>query len=592
MTLWIATKEGDAYALCPLLPSRWQVSDPHTSSMVLAGVANAAEEDRSDTDISRWVLEIADQEPILKRGNFGAREASLFTRPERPSAIPKLQGPYVLIPQPGDNDEDVDDNEICDILVTDIGASLDQDDADFDEDLTDDASQGLPSLIALATTDGQIHIALNLERVEPQWLPRKGQDSTAANNWALPEGDFRALIVTETIRLQENTTSRMNIALIRDCDSPFSLFAALPGGIAFMSMDSWLRPLREELIRAVEDKTDSRLDLLFSQYSTLTDYPVTFQSHSTNESAIVAPIVLKDSDLGYFLLCLANGGPYAASFDTDDVEQEDYERDYSTESPEGVRTLALMEPEAREPYQPAQEFYTSSRLSSIIDDLPAHHRNLLKDQVKLSPMSLEALTKAHRMLANETNLISVAAADLFRRCKRLLEEFHGQVQEVDELATKVHAIQSSNNSGSALQDRLEKCNARSLDLIERRKKLSRKLVTAGQRELSEKEHAWEGEVDDLAHKILDQESDDSAPDDLLLQRFEQVLALREGLIKEAKQAVTKGKAGEKPASGHVYVPSQYRKQKLAQVDALLESESALIEAVSRRLHSFVAKSDG
>ena len=582
MTLWVATKEGDAYALCPLLPSRWQISDKHISSLVLAGVAHAAEQGSNDTETSRWVLNVADQEPILRKGNFGMRQASLYYRPEQPSSIPKLQGPYVLIPQPDEDDEYENTNEPSDILVVDLAASPD---ASFeDDDLpSNDHWQSMPSLVALLATDGRVYLALNLERVEPHWLPQKGLNEETANGWKLPQSDFRTLIVTETIRLQEGSLIRMCTSLTRDCNSPYSFFVTLSGGIAFISLDSWLKPLRDELLQAIDEKTGLRLDLLFSQFTTLTDYPIIFRNASATPDGVAAPLVLNDSDIGYFLLASANGLAYGANMDIGDDEQRTEEHEAADEAEAGMNALTFHEPEAREPYQPPQEFYAPSKLLSIENDLSAYHRSLLKEQVKLSPMSLEVLTKAHRAVSAETNHISIAVADLFRRCKRLLEEFQAQIREVDELTSKINGLQNSNSSGSALNERLQKCQQKSQELAERRRKLARNMARAGQRELSDKEKAWQAEVEGVAGKIKLSEAEEELSDEVLWQRFEQVKSLREDLITDAKKAVDKSKPGEKAGDGQLAVPTEVRKQRLAQVDVLLETESALIEAVRKRL---------
>jgi nucleoporin NUP82 len=584
MTMWVATKEGDAYALCPLLPSKWQVSDHYISSLVLAGVAHAAQNGSGDTDVSRWVLDVADQEPVLKPGNFGAREASLYRRPELPNATPKLQGPYVLIPQPGDEDDEYEEEEpdrtidTSDIMVIDLGAQ--QENAFEFEDFADgeDSTQGLPSVVALVNTIGKVHLSLNLDRIEPQWLPLADLDTRLGSGWKLPDPDFRALYTIETVDLQPESKTHMNATFTRDSNSPYGAFVAIPQGIAFFSMESWILALREEMLKAVTDGADVRLNVLLTNYSTLVDYPIEFQQIGQNGDRVVSPIVLKDSDLGYFLLTLANGQPYAATLDS--MDEDERSREQTQETDGGMRALPMPEPELREPYQPPQEFFIQSKLPYLTDDMPAHHRNTLRDQVKLSPMSLEVITKAHRTLSEETNAISIAAADLFRRCKRLLEEFQGQIKEIDEVATRVEGLQHGESSDTVLQRRWQQTREKSHDLAERRKKLARRLAVVDQRELSDKEKAFKKEVQQLVHKIPTDNTEGS--DDPLWQRLKQLRSLKDGLVKEATRAVDKAKGETKTSTGRA-TPSEYRKQKIQQVNTLLETEKALIDAVTRRL---------
>lgn len=176
MTLWIAMTEGDVYALCPLLPTKWEPTPstiPSLSTSVVSKTTmiahdpGASEEERRITDHQqRWLADIDSQDPLTASHPLTSHEFDVYFRPTSPPAIPKLQGPFQLSPEP-------DFSEVTDIFViaprVDDDALLqEEDDPDYYE------PEGLSvAIICLATKGGDVHICLDLNGVEAQWLPSK-----------------------------------------------------------------------------------------------------------------------------------------------------------------------------------------------------------------------------------------------------------------------------------------------------------------------------------------------------------------------------------------------------------------------------------
>ena len=180
MTLWLATKGGDVYALCPLLPSTWEPSStliPALSSSVVEKSASTPNEDEKDTPESRqyrdqygWIRSLDNQEPTLDEGPDGT-EIEVYKRPNHPGPIPRLQGPFQMF-----SDEADEDLELSDIYVIPGKSNpkelFDDDDLDSETEYLDD--HGIPaSVICLVTRSGRVYVCLDLEGVEGQWLPRK-----------------------------------------------------------------------------------------------------------------------------------------------------------------------------------------------------------------------------------------------------------------------------------------------------------------------------------------------------------------------------------------------------------------------------------
>lgn len=180
MTLWVAMKEGDVYALCPLLPTKWQPPPtlvPSLSTAVVSKVAAqqeddsvTAEEKRQNDQQYQWISEIDSQESTLAAGGseFGD-EIEIFHRPAQPGPIPRLQGPFEILPE-----ESEEYLEISDIHV--IAAKVDLDELMLGEDdesdlVSTNQDELSAAVICLSTTNGTVYVCLDLEGVEGQWLP-------------------------------------------------------------------------------------------------------------------------------------------------------------------------------------------------------------------------------------------------------------------------------------------------------------------------------------------------------------------------------------------------------------------------------------
>lgn len=186
MTLWVAMGDGDVYALCPLLPSRWQPPPSLIPSLSVAVVSqfsylhsdpqSSTEDLRSCKQRYDWVSDIDNQEPSYHAtGSEFDPEVEVYHRPVKVGSVPKLQGPFVLEPTPDDGDLNLE-VQITDIHVN--GAKLDSDDAmpgdEADSDLGNSPEGGLSmNVVCLVTNHGRVHVCLDVDGVEGRWLPDK-----------------------------------------------------------------------------------------------------------------------------------------------------------------------------------------------------------------------------------------------------------------------------------------------------------------------------------------------------------------------------------------------------------------------------------
>lgn len=185
MTLWIATVAGDVYALCPLLPSRWQlVESPGASTLMqtltssininYADISEAAsapkyEKKTADKQLS-WLSDILYQDPFNEELSNGD-SIKVFTRPASVPAIPLLQGPFTIMPE-------VDDFELCDMVVYSLKT--------FSDGSEEEAAEGLPAAVVCLLTDTcQVHVCLDLEGIVGRWLPSSDVSSNIAFTWCI-----------------------------------------------------------------------------------------------------------------------------------------------------------------------------------------------------------------------------------------------------------------------------------------------------------------------------------------------------------------------------------------------------------------------
>ncbi|KEQ67506.1 uncharacterized protein M437DRAFT_37475 [Aureobasidium melanogenum CBS 110374] len=608
MTLWIAMTEGDVYALCPLLPSKWEPTPTTIPSLSTAVVAKAEVNSQSDPtpeerrivdQQQRWLADIDNQEPLVVSHIDTLAEFEVYNRPTNPPAIPKLQGPFYLTPEP-------DYDNITDIFV--IAPRLD-DDALMQEEDQDDffGHDGLSvGIVCLATASGKVHICLDLDGVEAQWLPSR---RAAFRRRFDEEEAVSELLLVETLTTPETTNSWPTFT--PTTTSRYGFFLSSNAGIFNISLESWIAPLEDELISPSDSGAGFRLDVLFDVEKSTIDHILKRTADAGNAPACVSIV---DSDLGHFVLTSTSSQPQAVVLDLP-VDRSLYASFAPDEAP-----LALPAPDLRQPYQPPEAFFATSALPGFLDTAVQRNTQLrkadLKTQVRFSPATLELLTDAHRLLSTETSRLGAAAADLFRRCERMRAELSEQIRQVDEISKRAEAVTGDDDDGQdadqprlvgkeKIDERMEKARNRSKELAQRVEAMRRRMAKElGGKELSIKEEAWAAEVAALSTSLGEAQPSSLATEEPittendLTSRLQAVGELQRALVARAKEAAEQQKAltpstptqdddtnteSQDLSASVSRIPADFRKQKIAQVMQLLQRETALVDAVADRL---------
>ncbi|KAL8730144.1 MAG: hypothetical protein Q9166_004227 [cf. Caloplaca sp. 2 TL-2023] len=624
MTLWTATTDGDIYALCPLLPSKWQPTSTQLPSLSAVAVTMAApsspgrsilDEDMPiNNDHYDWLSDIDTQVPVLAARNDDiTMNDAVYSRPKQPGPIPRLQGPFQLAAG-----SLVDYLDVSDILV--IASQLDTEELMLGED--DESEQGLQeaseglsaAVVCLLTTDGRVHLFLDLEGIEGQWLPTKAPKHPPSTPEAHELVLFEALDTLDPEAVSESQWPTFS----KDPFSRYSFFTTQSHSIYAFSLIPWIKRLEDELQNPSTAGATFRLNMLRDSPGTLRERILRFDQDRFAASNIdAAPtanacIVIYDSDLGYFLLTSTNNNthPKAACLDMPrsfTFKQEPLFDDDEFDSPYAYLeedNLGLTTHIARSTYEPPVAFWNPSSLLTLTShSLPPHRRRTLRDEIRLSAATLDLMTSAHRLLSSETHVIRTAAADLFNRCERMMQDLRTQIERVREINSRAEQMAlggggdevEGKTASEKLGSRAHVCLERQEQLTDRIGKLRRKVTKLEAKGVSEKEREFFEEMQQLEKAVMKQDEDD---DSFLVdakrdgqaegklqpwwQRYDEVKELSEELVAKAKELGQEAR-GKKRREDEYGISNEMRKRKVEQVMGLLEREEALVDAVMIRL---------
>ncbi|KAG6005072.1 hypothetical protein E4U21_000528 [Claviceps maximensis] len=633
MTLWVAMREGDVYALCPLLPQRWAPPPtliPSLSVSIVTTVGSIEDDPNVDENEKllaqqqlQWMGELDAQEPQVLDSLPGEPFVEVYTRPSRPGIVPRLQGPFVL-ESDAETGDDLD-TTITDILV--IGKKTETSDLMLGEeedeiDMDDGDQEGLSlAVICLLSTSGQVRVYLDLEDVQAQWLPPKNRSKLGRVPAPSRTPSLLAFQTMDTMSPVEVNEDSWPV-FSADVMSRYSFFVTHHAAITFISLTSWIFRLEGELQGDHEAGTDFRIGLLVNSQSSRER--IYAQPSADVALPLAACAVIRDPDVGYFLLSSTPYEPISLTFETPDMDLVPMHRQ---ESPPAREREASMAPldfyESRPVYHPPHVFDQGSALPTLLERLrTSRHKTVVNQEVRLSPLTLQIFTDAHKVLSDETYTLGVAAAELFRRCELLQSELRQQVSKANEVKGKIDTItgagRDDETENAMYQRRIAEAKDRQERLGKRVDSLRKMIGKATTRDLSSKEAAFVEEVRALGDSILGSASAASAAtktvdqdataqafaeqqqqhhhhhhhhhhhqqQQQLWRRLDEVNNLQTDLVADVEDLKKRGEVEATPPqsqAGELRIPSDIRRSKLEQVRGLIARESALVEAVTARL---------
>ncbi|KAJ5171831.1 hypothetical protein N7492_004424 [Penicillium capsulatum] len=605
MTLWVAMKPGDLYALCPLLPSKWQAPATTIPSLTSAIIPKLTELEDASADLEEeliaarqqyeWLQEIDDQEALEAPASDTIRGADVFARPVNPSAIPRLQGPFRF-------NEEYDDLDLCDMLVLAAGLNVEDLMMGEDEQLAalEDDDRLSATIICLTSGNGRVHICVKVEGVEGQWLPK-----TSRNVFPAPTSGPAELVLLEALDTMKQGAVESAVwpTFTKDVECRYCFFVTTPDSVVYFSLSSFIRRFEVELQAQDTAGSEIRFEVLCSgdvaERERVLRIPDTDITPSMEPLA--SSVVFYDFDIGYLLLTSNSSNPYAAVMDFEDP----LVATMNSRATGGKAPVSTTPPPPRRtPYQVPAIFYAGNPLESFVEKhVPHRQRHTLAEQVRLSPATLDLVTTAHRVVSAHTNALSRAASDLFIRCERLTQEMEDQLKRISEVAERVNGVtseldehgtrQEGSRDGSALDRRLQTAKDRTVNISERYVALRKKLLSLGGRPLSEKEQAWFDEVNQLEASFDDQRppAEDEA-DQTLVERLERVKRIAKDLMAAASAVKSRvsAAAGSSPGAGpsspgpsRTRVPHHLQRARVEDAHRMIERETAVIDDLTARL---------
>ncbi|KAI0382891.1 hypothetical protein F5Y04DRAFT_34750 [Hypomontagnella monticulosa] len=604
MTLWVAMREGDVYALCPLLPDHWAPPPTLIPSLSISIVGNlaAVEDDPNVSEQAKllaqqqldWMSDLDNQEPRVIEGPPGEPPTEIYTRPSRPGVVPRLQGPFDLELSP--ESEDDLDTRLTDILA--IGQKLDTNELmmgeDDELDMEDVEGEGLSlSILCLLSPSGQVRVCLDLDGVQAQWLPPRNKSKAMGRLVGSPSLlTFQSMDILTSLEVNDKAWPMFS----PDVTSRYSFYVTHPSSITHVSLSPWVFRLESELQGDSQAGSEFRIDLLVNGQSSTRERLYTNPAQGDAQLPLAASVAIRDPDLGYFLLSATPFDPIAMAFETpDDDFAPIRSASPSFDKDAEVQPLDFYEP--RPVYQPSHAFDESSALPELLNRLrTGRHKTIVNQEVRLSPLTLQLFTEAHKILSDETYKLGVAAAEVFRRCVQLQAELKQQVTKANEVKARVEAITGEDqdeegepeSSNTAMEKRIQAAREKGEALGQRLEKMRKMVSKATSRELSDKEKAWVNEVNALDTNLFGSTAPADGPTRLKLtrRRYEEVMQLRDELVEEAEKLGATAGEGEENLSASttdLRIPSELRRAKISQVKKLIERETALVDAVKERL---------
>ncbi|KAK3626176.1 hypothetical protein LTR56_019964 [Elasticomyces elasticus] len=610
MTLWIAMSEGDVYALCPLLPKRWRATAtllPGLSTSVVAKMRAVSGEDDGVTGREKRVVEqqcaflaeVDNQEPLLQQAGQDEYEMmEVYTRPSRPGAVPKLQGAFYM-------GEEIEGGEITDIFV--IAAKMDEEEGVYDDDdeyYEDerDGEEGLSiGVVCLATSNGRVHICLDLEGVEAEWLPSKRSRSFTPDDD--DEGGEKDLLLFETIDLSGGNAKEICPTFTPSPVGRYELFLTTPSGVWSLDFSPWTPNLEAELSSSSDAGIGFRLKMLLESSKTAVERIVTILDPGDGEARTAIAVLDDEGDTYTVLTSSSSGQPYASVLGFPVRASHAYAPDDENYAAIAGAALAFFQPST------LPQLLKQATEKKLLD--PGGDKG---KEVRFSPATLLVMTEAHRIMAAETHRLAEGTADLVRRLERMLAELREQVRKVQEVNHRVENVVDGHEEGDGtggrrgIEARAQAAEERTKRLNERVEKLRGRMAGLGGRQLSAKEKAFAAEVEKVERTLGDAPTPEApvdpgalvhmansdgerveheeGRDGTLTGRFEAVRELRDELVRRVEDVVAKEVEGEGKGDGRGgvgVVGGGFRGRRLEAVWELLEREGALVEGMEGRL---------
>ncbi|KAJ6263309.1 hypothetical protein Dda_1872 [Drechslerella dactyloides] len=451
-TLYILTKSGEIYSICPFLPSKWMLDGDFLEELKYELQVNQELRDSSDSAIPAldkhiarqicfWIHEVTRlirvQSLSNKNTDFEEETAGyILPKPTLPDFdAPLLQGPYLLQPAPQEN---LGDGVFASDIAR-IGASQ-------------------YAVIAVAWSTGKVDLMLEFESIGPRW--HSNSLKYKRFNERMP---YPVISGYETIEIPfpaaTEASSFVHPSFVVDINFPHSLLLNHGAGVALFSLEDWMGRL-SKVMDQEDDEHVIEETLKKAERTSVVHAIGPQKGGSSGFGPVLGSSLIYDAYLGYLLLAATTSKPgfavlqWPSKYHARMMQLKQERSDLSSVSSRPVQGIS------QQASQPADEdavVAVQRQISDCRRKLELFRQTLdprlLASDLQISRDHFHTLSKLQELLAEEMDARYENARQIHAAAVRQQQRFHEQINSIRKYSEQ---LENREKQQQVLRERLEK----------------------------------------------------------------------------------------------------------------------------------------
>ncbi|KAK6341151.1 hypothetical protein TWF696_008238 [Orbilia brochopaga] len=451
-TLYILTKSGEIYSICPFLPSKWMLDSDFLEELKYELQVNQELRDSSDTSIPAlekhiarqicfWIHEVTRLIRVRglasKNTEFEDETAGyILPKPTLPDFdTPLLQGPYLLQPAP---QETLGDGEFASDIAR-IGASQ-------------------YAVIAVAWSTGKVDLMLEFESISPRW-----HSSSLKYKKFNERTPYPVISGYETIEIPlpaaTEAASLVHPSFVVDINFPHTLLLSHRAGVAILSLEDWMGRLSKVMDQ--EDDEHVIEEALKRADRTSVVHAIGPQKGGTSGiGPVLGSSLIYDAYLGYLLLAATTSKPVFAALQWPSkyharmMQLRQERSDLSSVSSRPIQTLT---PQASHLTDEDAVAAVQRQIAECRRKIELFRHGLdprmLAGETLISREHYHTLRKLHDMLAEEMDARYESARQIHAAAVLQQQRFYEQIKSIRKYSEQ---LENREKQQQVLRERLEK----------------------------------------------------------------------------------------------------------------------------------------
>lgn len=519
LTVFVLMRNGDIWALCPVMPKRALVSP--AAIRAIAAYEDAQSHNEPSAGVQRLqrrylvslLRQLSSNEPDVLAADLSAShlapppqedEADAPVQVTAPGTVPNRiqpQGPLLLRPSPRElSDEDAPVSS--DIAFVHLAPA-----------------EGAPAwldVLCVTTRDGRVDVCLLLERIRPAWV-QATQKAQAQPTLAVYESVDLQLAETRTSTdLNENNY----VQLLPDPLYPDTFFVVHADGVDVLSMRPWTSGLLASM--RTGDTLAISGALAENAHSDVTH--LVRSSPQTANEGILGAVVVNEVYLSYFLCALTAGADIVATELNLRTARDNVGSEGEAKPAEAAATPAYQSLLAKNGAFEGAALVTAAGAARA-PSAPAKGAEL-----RATPQDLRAFGRAAEDIHKRVRDVVHAANAVQARLDVQLHEMTRQLQHLDSLRQRATQLCGDNGADPAVVARLASVQRQQQKTLQRVDSLLQRLMEGHQPQLSVYERRWFDELQRMAREFgVDTSKAPSPAHDRLQKLAHQLEVLRPSL---------------------------------------------------------------